>query len=436
LFTFALSDSFSGTDASGTPLPDGSYILRCLGELWREKVQTGGSGNSGGQQKLIATTSVRSAGVEIYSAPIDTTPPVGFLLINADAQWTNSVHVALSLYYDDPESGVAAMCFSNDGVNYSQWEEPQASKAWELTIGDGTKTVWVQFKNAVGLVATSTDDIILDTVAPAAPAWPAAVGQSGKILLFWQANLEPDLYGYDIYRSETEAGPYAKITYTPFPPMWYPTYEDVDVVPGVAYYYVIVATDHAGNESGYSDEVSATASEPDVTPPAAPTGLGGVAGWKKATLWWTWGPEPDILGYHIYRSAGTLPPALSEFVRITPGWCPHSSNLYTDYNLDAGETYNYYVAAVDLSWNESAPSEFFSITLPAADITPPIITILYPAHNDGTVNRFPRIRVRVEDDLAGVECWGWPIGDRAIYLTPPPPRGCGLIKLANGAGST
>ncbi|MDQ7778768.1 MAG: sialidase family protein, partial [Planctomycetota bacterium] len=99
----------------------------------------------------------------------DTTPPVGSISINNDAVYTNSQNVTLYLTAEDPESGVAGMRFSNNGVDYTTWEPFASTKAWTLTAGDETKTVWVQYKNGWGLVSTYSDDIILDMTPPAAP---------------------------------------------------------------------------------------------------------------------------------------------------------------------------------------------------------------------------------------------------------------------------
>jgi hypothetical protein len=40
------------------------------------------------------------------------------------------------------------MRFSNDGVNFSDWEPYDDDKSWELSPGGGVKTVWVQLDSA------------------------------------------------------------------------------------------------------------------------------------------------------------------------------------------------------------------------------------------------------------------------------------------------
>ena len=56
---------------------------------------------------------------------------------------------------------------SNDGTNYTE-SAFAASKAWTLASGDGPKTVYAKFKDAMGNVTATavTDTIILDTTPP------------------------------------------------------------------------------------------------------------------------------------------------------------------------------------------------------------------------------------------------------------------------------
>ena len=102
---------------------------------------------------------------------IDKTAPLGYVVINDDAAYTGSERVTLTLSADDTISGVAQMCFSNDGTEWSNWEAYSTSKTWELSEGCGTKTVYVQFKDNTDLfLSTSQDRITLDTINPTANA--------------------------------------------------------------------------------------------------------------------------------------------------------------------------------------------------------------------------------------------------------------------------
>jgi hypothetical protein len=99
---------------------------------------------------------------------LDTTPPTGSVVISGGAAYANSTSATLSLTYSDPGSGISQVRYSNDGVwDTESWEAPAASKAWTLTSGDGTKTVYYQIRNNAGLASsTYSDTIKLDTTVP------------------------------------------------------------------------------------------------------------------------------------------------------------------------------------------------------------------------------------------------------------------------------
>jgi len=107
-----------------------------------------------------------------------------------------------------------------------------------------------------------------ESTPPAAPEDLSAVTGDAEINLSWSANMEADLAGYNIYRG-TVTG-----VYSPTPinggtliSESDTTYHDETVSNGTTYYYVITAVDDYTNESGDSNEASAT---PANEPPAAP----------------------------------------------------------------------------------------------------------------------------------------------------------------------
>lgn len=91
-----------------------------------------------------------------------------------------------------------------------------------------------------------------DIFPPAAPqglvaaVLPGAAPGSSEVDLSWSINLETDLAGYRVYRSE-EAGTRGQ----PLTPDLLPTpsYRDTSVLPGHRYWYSVTAVDRAGNDS-------------------------------------------------------------------------------------------------------------------------------------------------------------------------------------------
>ncbi|MBE0434114.1 VCBS repeat-containing protein, partial [candidate division WOR-3 bacterium] len=88
---------------------------------------------------------------------------------------------------------------------------------------------------------------------PDAPEDLAAAPYSDHVHLNWDANSEPDIAGYNVYRSDNAGGPYTRlndalITGT--------TYDDHTIPAGVTRYYCVTAQIKAGTESRLSSEVA------------------------------------------------------------------------------------------------------------------------------------------------------------------------------------
>lgn len=98
---------------------------------------------------------------------VDNTPPEGIISVNNYAVHTNSVEVTLTLSATDNLSGVDKMKFSNDGSNWSDPEDYATSKTWTLTGGDGTKTIYVRFKDIAGNWSGPVNDVIILDTTPA-----------------------------------------------------------------------------------------------------------------------------------------------------------------------------------------------------------------------------------------------------------------------------
>ena len=113
----------------------------------------------------------------------DGTPPTGSVAINGGAG-----SVSLRRRHPEPRrrrpgaptSGVTDVRLSNDGVTYSAFQPFAAVAAWTLSKGDGTKTVYVQFRDGSGNVsAAASDTVVLDTVGPKAKRVKPKDGSKG-----------------------------------------------------------------------------------------------------------------------------------------------------------------------------------------------------------------------------------------------------------------
>jgi hypothetical protein len=97
-----------------------------------------------------------------------------------------------------------------------------------------------------------------DIFKPAAPAKPSIVSSLGRISIFFPANLEPDIAGYNIYRTTDPNLPKESWTKLNSALLTRTTYHDEKVESGRKYYYYLTAVDQAGNVSDPSEVVSET----------------------------------------------------------------------------------------------------------------------------------------------------------------------------------
>ena len=162
-----------------------------------------------------------------------------------------------------------------------------------LKLGGGTHSFELRVTDNLG--ATSADSVtvsILTQGVPASPSGLVPTAGDGSAILDWADNTEPDLAGYNVYRSTTSGGPYTQIATG----LTVSAYTDGSVTTN--YYYVVTAVDTSGNESANSTEVSAIPA--NTVPPAPPTDL--TAGDGSVILEWADNTEPDLAGYNVHRS--------------------------------------------------------------------------------------------------------------------------------------
>ncbi len=120
-----------------------------------------------------------------------------------------------------------------------------------------------------GGVLESSDSVAVvvaprDTFPPAVPhdVVAAVIGGEGKpveVDLSWSINVESDMAGYRIYRSE-RAGDKGEAIHSEL--LLSPAYRDTSVQPGQSYWYSITAVDRSGNESEPSPPVAVEVAKP------------------------------------------------------------------------------------------------------------------------------------------------------------------------------
>lgn len=207
------------------------------------------------------------------------------------------------------------------------------------TTGEGT--------NSTEVIATPTGP-----TPPPAPTGLAATGGNAIVNLVWTQSTGTNITQNNVYRSTTgSGGPYnllASLAATT-------SYADTAVVNGNTYFYSVSAVNGSG-ESALSAYAGAT---PQVSPPAAPTGLTATAGNNQVALSWT--ASTGATSYNVKRATVSGGP----YTTIATGV---SSTSYTDATAVNGTTYYYVVSAVNAG-GESANSSEVSAT-PVAPANP------------------------------------------------------------------
>jgi hypothetical protein len=202
---------------------------------------------------------------------------------------------------------------------------------------------------------------IPDIKAPSAPTGLQAKADTGKIILSWQPNSEPDLMGYVLYRNvdKDDKKKYVLMNADPIADTVY-----VDSLPKKAknmFLYRIAAMDSAFNRSEFSDFSGARM--PDVTPPVKPYIKNTlVTDDRYLRVEWIANAELDLKGYDIYRTPARDSTAQKE--KLNANLLDPVMKRFTDRWAEPGKQYLYYLQAVDSAGNKSVYSDPFPGKLP------------------------------------------------------------------------
>ncbi len=156
--------------------------------------------------------------------------------------------------FDVPATGFYLVGYATVPIHpdptYSDTEYLEGSYSYGVTAVDQTGN-----ESAMSPAVTVT---IQDDVAPASPTGLTSHVESGVIGLSWDANVEPDLAGYNLYRDG------AAVPMNGGSLIQDLVFDDRDIVNQVEYFYRISAVDVNGNESPLSEPVFAVASSVDL----------------------------------------------------------------------------------------------------------------------------------------------------------------------------
>lgn len=254
-------------------------------------------------------------------------------------------------------------------------EEPLLNAAYVDTVTlDGNQYAYrvttVDQRAQESLPSQAVTVTVADRKPPQAPGNVLTRVDGARIEFRWDANMESDFVGYNMYR-DTQApvtrtqGPLNGATLVTTP-----IYVDTLPLNGQTYYYVVTAIDGAGNESAPSREVQVATH--NAAAPAPPRGLTATFeddddddddedNEDEINLKWQANQEAAVVGYRLYRAT-----ALPVDTTTAP---LHKKPLlttlhYKDEDLARDVTYYYVIVAVDQEQNVSLPSEAVAVTVP------------------------------------------------------------------------
>ena len=136
--------------------------------------------------------------------------------------------------------------------------------AGEEKSGDALVFVPAQTSARLALVVSDEYGVLfiqtLDLTYPAALPGISCTGQATSIQLVWSPSAEPDLLGYNVYRSSSSGGPFTRVNAVPTDRV--SSYNDSPLAPLTRYYYEVTVVDSSGNESAPSPVAFASTNPP------------------------------------------------------------------------------------------------------------------------------------------------------------------------------
>ena len=160
---------------------------------------------------------------------------------------------------------------------------------------------------------------------PSAPKRLSVDPRGRNAALSWNANNEPDIDGYNVYRDGEQITSVDR-----------PRYVDTDT-PDAPATYTVTAVDASGQESRESDGATFDAT------PRRPRGVEAKPTNDGIAVTWNANNESDLDHYLVRRSDGEVTATVNR-------------PRYVDTDVDDGSTYAYRIVAVDNADNESRPS--------------------------------------------------------------------------------
>jgi titin len=296
--------------------------------------------------------------VTSISRPTNPDPPYGVTATHVGS----GVAVRVNWDYTFLENEVAGFTVYRSTTSGSGYASVSDVGPYERTFLDtgltgGTTYYYiVRAFNALGEESVDSNEEEVTTTAPvgvpdAASNLVALLSGGTTALLSWSDN-SGDESGFKVQRGTAEGGPYSTIATTEANAT---SYMDVGLDISTTYYYVIVATNGAGDGTASNEATITTSGDADPAPTAV-NATARVTGPNSVTL--TWSSTSGVQeSYVIYR--GETAESIASIA--TPG---PATQTYPDTGLTANSVYYYRVDAVNGAG--TAEGELLQVATPRA----------------------------------------------------------------------
>lgn len=288
------------TDTAGNAMADIWYAKNSIGGATAITVTPSPSGVSGAAViweisgtdpdsplDQTAVLNSQSAASVLSGAPVTVTSPSEIVISVANTQGTVTGIASGNSFTSDSNltgDGWAHFVTATLGSYSAQWTANPSGTYCSSTVSfkmasagggpcdlnnDGVvnvEDVQLAVDMDLGIVACPSDldggvcgAALVQQILNAALGEACTATLSHLVSLSWTASTSADVTGYNIYRSTTSGGTYSKINSSLVATT---SYTDSTVSAGQTYYYVATAVNSSNQESGYSNQASATVPSP------------------------------------------------------------------------------------------------------------------------------------------------------------------------------
>lgn len=227
----------------------------------------------------------------------------------------------------------------------------------------------VRFVNSAGQKADFSNFLLIETSSKVAspPNSLKVEITEPAIVLNWsspESNIDKttpvNILGYNIYRKNPDSEEFQLLNEAPVNGQKFSD-ERFEFEKSYQYFVRTVSIGVEGEPIESLDSNLVEVLPKDIFPPSAPSAITIAAAPNNLSIFFATNPETDIKGYRIYRSTDKDTP-LSEWETLTPEII--NTNTFQDTNIRSGQTYYYYIVAIDNFGNQSRASEIVFETAP------------------------------------------------------------------------